>query len=126
MLDSNKLAECYHSVRSDRVDTPHPASDQAICDAFQHWSSRVESAVHRATASASHLKQGLRPKKGRCTWDYMRNHRTATCVRQGGDGVYNPPAEAFRLTSILKIRQTRRIQALYRSVRAAPQRLCHS
>ena len=121
-FDQNKLAECYHSVRSDRIDTPHPASDQAICDAFQHWSSRVESAVHRATASASHLKQGLRPnQKGRCTWDYMRNHRPATCVRQGGDGVYNPPAEAFRLTSILKIRQTRRIQALYRSVRAAPQ-----
>ena len=111
-FDQDKLAECYHSVRSDRIDFPHPASDQGICDAFQHWSSRIESAVHRATASASHLKQGLRPnQKGRCTWDYM-------CARQGGDGVHNPPAEAFRLTSILKIRQTCRIQALYRSARA--------
>ena len=95
---------------------------------FTAWSQTIEQALHRTRSrdTASNVPC-LPPRyRGRCQWQPPRRVRPARTPRAAWSGIYNPTDEVLSLRAHHKVRQTRRIQGLYKSLVSARSRVLHS
>ena len=94
---------------------------------FQEWSQHVEKAIDRSLYQMhkqDHQKfprSGLQAAyKGRCNCNKPKKHGLLSPIKSDRHGGYTPPTEVCTLQSRLKIRQVRRLQSLYRRLKALP------
>ena len=86
---------------------------------FQSWPKHVEKAVDRALQTC-HQRDPIRyPRsclgksyKGRCNTDKFRKVQPRTSVKSDRHGGFTRPCDVFRLSTKLKVRQTRRTKSL--------------
>ena len=123
-LDQDTLEQSYIQVSGKPLTVNPHTTQQDILDSFRQWSTCVEAAVNRALQRDGTLEQGgLHPsERGRCSWDDTKQQCRLLAGKTDWMGGYNPPCETTSLRSAQRVRQTRRLLGLFRSMQAALKR----